>query len=157
MNTAFLGLGSNLGNKQKYIQKAIEALGDVDAIEVITVAPLYQNKAVSTTAQPDFLNTVAKIMTILTPDELLVETQKTERQLGQTPDKNLAPRYIDIDILLYNDILIGTDTLIIPHPLLQERDFVLKPLSEIAPEVVHPIYDKTILELSESLREMKGY
>ena len=144
MKTVYLGLGSNIPNRERNIQKAIDMLQETQGIDVTDVSTMIETKAVSKIAQPEYLNGVAAITTILTPKELLKITQKIETKLGRDSKGTGDPRTIDIDILFYGDDILCEEELDIPHPLLHERDFVLIPLNEIAPNFVHPVLQESI-------------
>jgi len=133
MPTVYLGLGSNLGNKEGNLKKAIVFLRDLG--KVISVSSFYQSKPWGFESENDFLNAAISIETSLSPFELLAGTQEIEKKMGRTSKSNgsYSDRIIDIDILLYDDLALDTPELKIPHPLLQERDFVLIPLAEIRP------------------------
>jgi len=133
-----IGLGSNLGNRQKNIITAIQTLGKHKDISIEKISSLYETKPVGVTAQPDFLNGAISISTNLTPRELLKVCLNVEDQMGRIRDQRWGPRNIDIDILVYDGYEIVDETLCIPHPRLYERSFVLIPLQEIAEGI--PIY-----------------
>lgn len=154
MNSVLLALGSNIGNREKNFQQAIELLNEHEAIQVIKVSSFIQTKAVAKYPQPDYLNGALLIKTILTPMELLTFTQEIEKELGRESKGKGEPRTIDIDILLYNQELICLESLTIPHPLLHERAFVLIPLNEIAGDFTHPIFQETI---SDIYKRVVGY
>jgi len=139
MKTIFIGLGSNLGDRNAYIKSAINRIKANDFIRVQRVAKIIETDAAGTLPQPKFLNTAMMCETILTPEELLDVTQKIEKDLGRNEKNNKQPRTIDIDILLYGQDIICSDNLTIPHPMMHERSFVLIPLFELAPDVKHPI------------------
>lgn len=147
----YLGLGSNLGDREHYLDAAIRALSSHDAIEVIAVSDFVNTKAVSEFDQPDFLNAALGITTILSPRELLATTQTIEKEHGRTSKGTYDPRTLDIDVLLYGEDVISEDDFVVPHPLMHERMFVLDPLFQIAPYVTHPILQSTIEELRASL------
>lgn len=149
MKQVFLGIGSNLDNRSNNILKAIKLLSGHKDIKVIKTAPIMETPAVSRDAQPDFLNTVLEIETFLTPQKLLTLTKNIEKKLNRKTKGDYAPRTIDIDILFYSNEIILTNYLTIPHPLLHERKFVLKPLCEIAPDLIHPILGETIKNIYE--------
>ena len=151
MNSVFLGLGSNLGNREKNIEQALDLLNDHPDISVIKTSSFTETLAVSTYQQPKYLNGAAEISTFLTPVELLDITESIERTLGRNSKGLGDPRIIDIDLLFYNDDIVSTDRLSIPHSLAHERLFVLTPLAEIAPDYVHPILNASILELKDQL------
>lgn len=133
MPDVYLGLGSNLGDREANIRRAIELLGRRVG-QVIAVSGLHRSQPQGFASKHEFVNAAAHIHTTLNPTELLAATQKIERDLGRTEKSingNYHDREIDIDILLYDDIHINTPTLTIPHPRMQERDFVMTPLREI--------------------------
>ena len=148
--SAFLGLGSNLGDRESYILKALQAL-EKEAGSVLSVSSLYETAPWGNADLKPFLNLVCKISTALEPLELLEKIEAIEHNMGRTSGKgNYSNRCIDIDILLYGDHIVETKKLTIPHPGLPRRKFVLVPLEEIASDVHHP---KTELKISHMLRE----
>ena len=153
LNTVYLALGSNIGDRQQYLDLAIEKLADYDDIEVLQVSSYINTQAVTQTVQPDYLNAVLEVRTLLSCRELLEITQLIEKQLGRKTKGNYDPRTIDIDILFFNHEMIAEDDLVVPHSMLHERRFVLEPLVEIAPQWVHPILNLTISELYQSCYE----
>lgn len=149
----YLGLGTNLGNKEQNIICAIESLSRILG-NPLAVAPTIETEPWGFQSTNTFLNTAVAYGTSLTPTELLAATQEVERTLGRTTksiDGAYSDRPIDIDILLYGDETITTGELTIPHPLMHKRLFVLQPLAAIAPQVVHPIFKKSISQLLEEL------
>jgi len=140
----FLGLGSNIGKREEYLSKALSELENHPLIQIIQISSFIETKAISKTCQPDFMNAVCEMTTFLNPEELLVETQEIEKKLGRTQKGTQEPRTIDIDILFFGEIVLTQENLIIPHALLHTRAFVLAPLSEIAPEFIHPILNQSI-------------
>ena len=151
MNKVILSLGSNLGHREQHLSDAIDALSSHDQIQITAVSSDYENSAVSNFSQPDFINKAIQITTFLTPDELLETTETIEKKLGRISKEHRDPRNIDIDIIFYNNDIISTDRLVIPHPLMHERLFVLDPVSEIAPEWIHPILEETVTSLKSQL------
>ena len=149
MVTVYLGLGSNLGNRQGNLDWALDFLSQ--RLRVEKVSSVYDTEPLGNTNQPRFLNLVCQISTGLEPMALLTLAKGIERKLGRLPHTSNAPRPIDIDILFYGDQVIETPELVIPHPRLTERAFVLIPLAEVAPNLVHPVSGKTIKELKEEL------
>lgn len=145
----FIGLGSNLGDRQRFLHKAVESL----APEVIPLkaSQIYETPPWGYKDQPAFLNQVIKAQTDLTPEALLNKLKSIEKELGRVERFRYGPRCIDLDILFYNDLIYKSETLVIPHPLLAERAFVLLPLNEIAPGLLHPGMNTRISELLEKL------
>jgi 2-amino-4-hydroxy-6-hydroxymethyldihydropteridine diphosphokinase len=146
MNTAFLLTGGNLGNRLQNLHKAAELIKKKCG-NVCLKSSVYQTAAWGFTEQPDFYNQALAINTLYQPDELMKVLLEIENEMGRTRSFKNAPRIIDIDILLMNGIVYNSSTVIIPHPQLAERRFVLTPLAEIAGEIMHPVYNKTINEL----------
>jgi len=151
--TAYLGLGSNLGDRKRNLDMAIDFLRE--RIKVEKISPVYDTAPVGDTNQPRFLNMALEISTRLTASALLFMAKGIEAKLGRVPID--SPRPIDIDILFYGDQLVNEPPqLIIPHPRLEERAFVLVPLADIAPDLVHPVSKKTIKQLREEVEGKEG-
>jgi len=146
MNTAFLLTGGNLGDRLQHLQNASDAIQRYGGI-IQQRSSVYQTAAWGFRDQPDFYNQVLQIQTKLNADELMKVLLEIEKISGRKRDMKLGPRIIDIDILLMNDLVYQSDTVIIPHPHLAERRFALTPLQEIAGEKIHPVLHKTINEL----------
>ena len=149
MTKVFLGLGSNLRDREKNIKEAVRWLGENEMVKVVKNSSLYETEPEGVKNQPFFLNGVLEMETDLSPRDLLDTLQAIERQLGRKKGQRWGSRVIDLDILLYGELVMKEEDLEIPHPLLAERSFVLIPLAEIAPETVHPILKKTISDLRD--------
>ena len=150
----YLGLGSNLGERQDNLHRALDLLSE--RLRKGKVSSVYDTEPLGDVNQPRFLNQVCEVYTMLAPMDLLSLAKGIELKVGRVPGKTNAPRTIDIDILFYGDQVIDTPDLIIPHPRLTERPFVLVPLAEIAPELVHPIKRKTVKQLLASVGGVQG-
>jgi len=145
----YLSLGSNVGDRATNLNSAIEYLRALGTIEAIS--SFYETEPVEFTAQPWFLNCAVKLTTEKMPKQLLSAILGIEHQMGRRRTQNKSPRPIDIDILLFGNSVIDTHGLTIPHPAMHERRFVLEPLTEIAPEVRHPVFNRTVRELRNAL------
>jgi 2-amino-4-hydroxy-6-hydroxymethyldihydropteridine diphosphokinase len=153
MAIAYLGLGSNLGDREANIESALEMLGQ--EARILKVSSLYETEPVGYKDQPWFLNCVCLIETDLSPQALLDSAKTIEKNLGRKPTRRFGPRLIDIDILFYDDLILDAPDLTIPHPRLAERAFVLVPLKEIAPNLVHLLSGLTIKELLERAKNLE--
>jgi len=149
VETAYLSLGSNLGDRQKFIYSAVGLIENF--CKISQLSSLYQTPPWGKTNQPLFLNACLSIQTNLSPTMLLDRLKNIESTLGREPTEKWGPREIDIDILFYDQRQIKQENLIIPHPVLQDRAFVLVPLAEIAPDLIHPILKKSISELTKNI------
>jgi 2-amino-4-hydroxy-6-hydroxymethyldihydropteridine diphosphokinase len=145
MPVVFLGLGSNIGNKEDNINKALAFISELYIVKKIS--HLYVTEPVGNIKQEWFLNCVVEIQTDVDPKKLLSAIKSIERKLGRTKIVKNGPRTIDIDILFYGDYILKKKNLIIPHPLIQDRLFVLQPMMDINPDLIHPVFKKSIHEL----------
>ena len=156
MSTAYIGIGSNLGDREK---NCLDAIGLIEerGMTVMARSTMIETEPWGVTDQPKFINMAVRVETDLSPEELLAALQDIERTFGRVRKEKWGPRTIDLDILLYGDLVIDSEQLKIPHPLMHERDFALRPLAEIAPDVVHPVLKKTLKELCMALmKEMRA-
>ena len=151
--TAYLSLGSNLGNREDNLDMALKLLSQ--RMRMGGVSSIYDTEPIGNTDQPRFLNLVCEVFTHLSPEGLMALAGGIEGKMGRR-GKSGEPRTIDIDILLYGDKVIKTPDLVIPHPRMTERSFVLVPLAEIAPDLVHPVSKKSIKELKKAIKEVQG-
>ena len=147
--TAYLGLGSNEGDRAQFLFDSIQRIGQNEYISVGLQSSVLETAPVSHIKQSDFLNQVIQVMTTLDPVSLLQVCLDTEASLGRVREERWGPRTIDIDILFYGDEIIEMSGLSISHPEVHKRAFMLTPLSEIAPEHVHPVYKSTIAAMSQ--------
>ncbi len=146
MTSVYLSLGSNLGDRERHLQRVIEGL-DSAGLQVLRISSVFETDPVGKLDQPRFLNAVVEARTTLLPRQLLARTAKLERRLGRKRLVDKGPRTIDIDILLYGGAIVNTRDLTLPHPRMTERRFVLEPLAELTPGLRHPIARRTIAEL----------
>jgi 2-amino-4-hydroxy-6-hydroxymethyldihydropteridine diphosphokinase len=146
MNIAYLLIGGNLGNRSANLQKAIQLI-EQNCGQVVQSSAIYETAAWGFTDQPAFYNQALKIETKYTADKLMELLLLIEQEMGRTRTIKLGPRTIDLDMLFFNQAVLNTDLLTLPHPALTQRRFVLLPLTEIAPNFIHPIFHKTIEQL----------
>ena len=144
-HTVFIALGSNLGDRAAHLQAARNALRQ--AVWLTGVSPIYETAPWGYTAQPPFLNQVVMGLTHYAPHALLTWLKEAERRLGRRPTFRYGPRVVDLDLLFYDQLTLQTPDLILPHPRLHERAFVLVPLNDLAPHWRHPLLDRTVADL----------
>lgn len=154
MSIAYLGLGSNVGDRVRCLRDALDLLQTIG--DVVRQSSIYETEPVGFTHQPLFLNMAVALETRLDPEILLSYTQTIEHMLGRERTLPNGPRTIDIDILLYGDAVVSSETLIIPHARLHERAFMLVPLAEIASWAIHPVLKKSIAELLDGISDRGG-
>jgi len=147
----YLSLGSNVGDRAAQLRNAIARLDA--AGRVVAQSSLYETEPVEFTEQPWFLNCAVALETYTTPQQLMTTILAIEEEMGRKRVQKKGPRTLDIDILLFGNMIVKSKRLTIPHPAMQHRRFVLEPLAEIAPEAVHPVFNKTIRELRDALPE----
>lgn len=153
-HTVYLSIGSNMGDKKAYLDEAVKSFEKSPLNKVIKVSSYIETKPYGGVEQDDFLNGAVMVRTLMNPCELLDFIHEIEKDNDRKRDIHWGPRTLDIDILLYDDLVMESDELIIPHSDMCNRDFVLKPLSEIAPRTIHPLYGVTVAELYARLRTM---
>lgn len=146
-HTTYIALGSNIGDSETYLNEAVEKIGQIPTCTVEKVSSYLVTEPYGVTDQPDFLNACLKMRTLLYPEELLKELNRIEKEAGRERIIHWGPRTLDLDILLYDDIVLEEDDLCIPHVEMHKRSFVLEPLAEIAPYKRHPVYGKTVREM----------
>ena len=154
--TGFLGFGTNLGDRKGNLAEALTSLNNRPDLAVLRTSSIYETEPWGLADQPKFLNMVAEIATSIPPGELLERVKKLEHDMGREDGPRFGPRLIDIDILLLEDQVVDEPDLNVPHISLHERAFVLVPLAELAPDLVHPILDVTIGKLAERVDGLDG-
>ena len=163
MYAVYIGFGSNIGDRLAHIQNAIHTLSKTEGITLQKISSIYTTDPVGYEAQAQFLNGVAAIQTSLSPHSLLHTLKDIETAIGRKHRIRWGPREIDLDILIYGNLCVQTEKLVIPHPEMHLRGFVLVPLAEIAPDLVHPVFQESIqtlrggLEDDESVSESGQY
>ncbi|MGQ9510951.1 MAG: 2-amino-4-hydroxy-6-hydroxymethyldihydropteridine diphosphokinase [Thermaceae bacterium] len=150
MPTAYVALGSNLGDRASYLLEALARLSLLPRTRLLRVSHVYETEPLGP-PQPRYLNQAAEVWTDLRPEELLEAFLEVEASLGRTRRERWGPRTIDLDLLLYEDLVLSTPNLTLPHPRLHERPFVLAPLCDLIPDGVHPLLGQTYRTLLEGL------
>ena len=153
-HTVYIGIGSNVGDKADNCRKGIAAIGECEGCIVEAQSPLYETEPVYLESQDWFMNGVIRISTDLEPEALFARLKAIEHAMGRRPGgARFGPRILDLDILLYDDRILRAGQLQIPHPNLHERRFVLRPLCDIAPELVHPVIGQNVKSLLSDLKD----
>lgn len=150
---AYIGVGSNMGDRMGYISRAIEQMKQEESIRIVRISSLSETEPYGDVEQDDFINGCIGIDTLKAPEELLEFLLDLENKAGRKRLVHWGPRTLDLDLLLYDDLILNEEKLTIPHIEISKRQFVLEPLAEIAPYVRHPVFNRTILELKEALEE----
>ncbi len=145
----YVALGSNMGDTNQYIQNGFKALDEITRTHLISKSTVIKTEPYGVKDQPDFLNAVALVETLLSPKELLAQLNRIEDENGRTRQIKWGPRTLDLDIIFYDDIVYNEDGLIIPHIDMKNREFVLRPLAELDPYFIHPVFKKTVKQLLE--------
>lgn len=152
MSIAYIALGSNLGDKEANLRQALKMLL-VKGLQIRSVSSFFKTEPYGVTDQPEFINAVACVKTDLAPEKLLKLLLDTELEMGRVRLRHWGERNIDLDLLLYDDLIYYSEKLVLPHPDMQNRLFVLQSLSEIAADKIHPVYKKSIQNLLKSLTD----
>lgn len=151
MHTAYVAFGSNMGEKENYIKRALEKIEE-KGIKIIKVSPIYETEPYGVLDQDSFLNGVVKIESNLTPENLIEVLLDIEKQLDRIRERRWGPRTIDLDIIFYDGFIINEENLIIPHRDMENREFVLKPLCDIDENFIHPVLKKSVKQLYDELK-----
>lgn len=156
LNIAFIALGANLDRPSESIERAIVRI-EANEIKVLQRASLYRSPPMGPQDQPDFINTVIQVESRFTAQELLQKLQNIETEMGKTKIRHWGPRIIDLDLILFEEQIIDSDGLTVPHPRMHERRFVLEPLAELAPNLIVPTHNKTVRDLESELSDPAIY
>jgi 2-amino-4-hydroxy-6-hydroxymethyldihydropteridine diphosphokinase len=152
INIAFLGIGSNEGDRLKNIKQSIELIYSLNGCKIIAVSSLYETSPFGIIDQQNFFNAAMKISTELNPYELFLKLKEIEKKIGRIQREKWGPREIDLDILLFNHLILSDEIITLPHEGIIYRDFVMIPLIEIEPELIHPVFNKHLSDFIADLR-----
>ena len=155
LEKVYIGIGSNLGNRQNHCEWAIEQLRQLPSTQVTKISSFFETEPVELEDQHWFINAVVEIQTDLSPEELLASCRSLEESLGRVRAVRYGPRTIDLDLLFYGQQVMNTEELTLPHPRLHERQFVLIPLVEIAPDLFHPVQKASVKSLMDKIPDQK--
>lgn len=150
-HTAYIGVGGNMGDKEKNVKMALEFISNSYGTKITKTSKFYDTKPVGYLEQEDFLNCAIEVKTLLNPLELVRFLLSIEKELKRVRVIRWGPRTVDLDVLLYDNVISSIEEIILPHPRMQERMFVLEPMSDIAPYAIHPILNKTIIQMKKEL------
>jgi 2-amino-4-hydroxy-6-hydroxymethyldihydropteridine diphosphokinase len=148
----YLGLGSNVGHRERFLIRGVEELKAIPGSKIVWVSPVYETEPYGKKDQPSFLNAVLQLDTELAPAELFMQIKMIEKKVGRGAGEHWGPRELDIDILIYDGLVIDQGGLKVPHPDIEQRNFVLIPLRDIAPDLVHPVTGLTVTEMAKQCR-----
>jgi len=152
LNIVYMGIGSNEGDRLNNIKQAIEFISDLDGCNIETVSSLYETSPFGSVNQENFFNAVLKIFTSLNPKQLFQKLKEIEEKLGRVQREKWGPRKIDLDILFFNDLIFSDEIITLPHKGIIYRDFVMIPLIEVEPELIHPVFNKKVSEFISGLK-----
>ncbi|MCK5783112.1 MAG: 2-amino-4-hydroxy-6-hydroxymethyldihydropteridine diphosphokinase [Desulfobacterales bacterium] len=154
VNTAYISIGSNMGDKRENCQNALAALDRTETVQIESISRFYFTEPMEYSDQPWFVNAAAQIRTSLDPVDFLTVLKSFEVEYGREDSGvRFGPRPLDLDIIFYNDSIIETAQLIVPHPRMHHREFVLRPISDLAPGLIHPVFKKSVRQLFEELSD----
>jgi 2-amino-4-hydroxy-6-hydroxymethyldihydropteridine diphosphokinase len=148
----YLQLGSNMGDRYAALVEAAALLCSEELI-IHSSSSIYETAAWGSIPQPDFLNQILSVQTSLSPDQLMNHLLETEKKMGRVRTEKMGPRIIDLDILFYDGLILTSNLVTIPHPRIQERRFILEPMAEFDPNLIHPVFNQPIIELLQQCKD----